>query len=105
MDVDTSIFDVLILEPLPEGAAHPLPPEPVALDLEQSYTEVADLGWLGPVYDQDTGNLAMRQQGFKTSRKPGLTLGNYQESRTRRAHLTLDEFMSAGVTTREATPL
>jgi hypothetical protein len=95
MDIDSSIFDVLILEPLPEGADHPLPPEPVALDVEQSYTEVADLGWLGPVYDQDTGNLAMQQQGFKTSRKPGLTLGNYQESRIRRVHLTLDEFMSA----------
>ncbi len=96
MDIDSSIFDVLILEPLPEGADHPLPPEPVALDVDQSYTEVADLGWLAPVYDQDTGNLAMQQQGFKTSRKPGLTLGNYQESRIRRVHLTLDEFMSAG---------
>ena len=64
--------------------------------MDQSYTEVADLGWLAPVYDQDTGNLAMQQQGFKTSRKPGLTLGNYQESRIRRVHLTLDEFMSAG---------
>jgi hypothetical protein len=96
MDVDSSIFDVLILEPLSEGEDHPLPPEPVALDVEQLYTEVADLGWLGPVYDQDTGNLAMQQQGFKTSRKPGLTLGNYQESRIRRVHLTLDEFMSAG---------
>ncbi len=105
MDVDSSIFDVLILEPLPEGVDHPLPPEPVALDVEQSYTEVADLGWLGPVYDQDTGNLAMQQQGFKTSRKPGLTLGNYQESRIRRVHLTLDEFMAAGIATREATAL
>jgi len=36
-----------------------------------------------------------QQQGFKTSRKPGLTLGNYQEARIRRVHMTLDEFMSA----------
>ena len=94
MDVDSSIFDVLILEPLPEGVEHPLPPEPVALGVEQSYTEVDGIGWLGPVYDQDTGNLALQQQGFKTSRKKGLTLGNYQESRIRRVHMTLDEFMS-----------
>jgi nitrite reductase/ring-hydroxylating ferredoxin subunit len=93
-DVDSSIFDLLILEPLTEGAEHPEPPEPVLLDLEQSYTEVEELGWLAPVYDEDTGNLALQQQGFKTSRKPGLTLGNYQESRIRRVHLTLDEFMS-----------
>ena len=100
MDVDSSLFDVLILEPLPDGAQHPQPPEPVRLNVEQSYTEVEDLGWLGPVYDQDTGNLAMQQQGFKTSRKKGLTLGNYQESRIRRVHITLDEFMS-GATARE----
>ena len=100
MDVDSCIFDLLILEPLAAGVEHPLPPEPVRLDVEQSYTEVEGLSWLGPVYDQDTGNLALQQQGFKTSRKPGLTLGNYQESRIRRVHLTLDEFMS-GATTRE----
>jgi nitrite reductase/ring-hydroxylating ferredoxin subunit len=95
-DVDSTIFDLLILEPLPEGAEHPEPPEPVQLGVEQSYTEVAGISWLGPVYDEDTGNLALQQQGFKTSRKRGLTLGNYQESRIRRVHKTLDEFMSDG---------
>ena len=93
-DVDSSIFDVLILEPVPEGAEHPEPPEPAILDVKQSYTEAEVLGWLAPVYDEDTANLAQQQQGFKTSRKAGLTLGNYQESRIRRVHLTLDEFMS-----------
>jgi nitrite reductase/ring-hydroxylating ferredoxin subunit len=93
-DVDSSIFDLMILEPLAEGAPHPEPPEPVLLEVEQSYTEVEGISWLGPVYDEDTGNLAMQQQGFKTSRKPGLTLGNYQEARIRRVHMTMDEFMS-----------
>ena len=93
-DVDNSIFDLLLLEPLAEGAEPPEPPEPVLLDVEQSYTEVEALGWLGAIYDQDTGNLALQQQGFKTSRKPGLTLGNYQEARIRRVHMTLDEFLS-----------
>ncbi|MEZ5503864.1 MAG: aromatic ring-hydroxylating dioxygenase subunit alpha [Halioglobus sp.] len=96
-DVDSSIFDLLLLEPLPEGVEHPEPPEPVRLGVEQSYTEVEGLGWLGPVYDEDTGNLALQQQGFKTSRKPGLTLGNYQEARIRRMHMTLDEFLSAAM--------
>jgi hypothetical protein len=36
----------------------------------------------------------MQQEGFKTSRKAGLTLGNYQEARIRRVHQTLDEFLS-----------
>ena len=93
-NVDRSIFDILILEPIAEGADHPEPPEPIQLDVEQSYTEAEGLDWLGPVYDEDTGNLELQQQGFKTSRKRGLTLGNYQESRIRRVHLTLDEFLT-----------
>ena len=93
-DVDSCIFDVLILEPLADGAEHPEPPEPIILDVDQSYTEAEGISWLGPVFDEDTANLAMQQQGFKTSRKAGVTLGNYQESRIRRVHLTLDEFLS-----------
>lgn len=93
-DIDSCIFDLMILEPMAADATHPEPPEPEKLNVEQSYTEVEALSWLGAIYDQDTGNLQLQQQGFKTSRK-GLTLGNYQESRIRRVHMTLDEFMTA----------
>jgi len=92
-DIDSSIFDLMVLEPLPEGVEHPEPPEPFKLSVEQSYTEVEALSWLAPVYDEDTGNLDLQQQGLKASRKPGITLGNYQEARIRRVHLTLDEFL------------
>ena len=91
-DVDSCIFDVLVLEPLADGAEHPEPPEPTQLTVEQSYTEAPELGWLAPVYDEDTGNLALQTRGLKTSRK-GLSLGNYQEVRIRRVHQTLDAFM------------
>ncbi|WP_101758058.1 Rieske 2Fe-2S domain-containing protein [Oceanicoccus sp. KOV_DT_Chl] len=93
-DVDHCIFDMMILEPLAEGASHPEPPEPIKLSVEQSYTEAEALGWLGSIYDEDTGNLQLQQQGFKTTRK-GLTLGNYQEARIRRVHLTLEEFLGS----------
>lgn len=93
-DVDSSIFDLMVLEPLADGESHPEPPEAVRLEIEQSYTEVEDLAWLGQVYDEDTSNLQLQQQGFKTSRKGGLTLGNYQEARIRRMHMTLDEFLA-----------
>jgi hypothetical protein len=92
--VDTCLFDLLILEPWPAGQAKPFPPEPVFLDVNQSYTDVPELGWLGRVYDEDTGNLALQQQGLKCAGK-GLTLGNYQEARIRRIHQTLDEFLKA----------
>jgi phenylpropionate dioxygenase-like ring-hydroxylating dioxygenase large terminal subunit len=92
---DKSIFDLLLLEPLPDGARAPQPPEPIRLDIDQSYTEVEGLQWLGPVYDQDTGNLDMQQKGFKTNRRGTATLGNYQESRIRRLNMTLDEFLDS----------
>ena len=92
-DVDSSIFDILVLEPLPDGVEHPEPPEPTRLAIEQSYTEVPGLGWLGAVYDEDTSNLLQQQQGMKSSPHGGVTLGNYQEARIRRVHLTLDEFL------------
>ena len=88
----------MILEPLGDAQQHPEPPEPVRVGIDESYTVVEDLAWLGAVYDEDTGNLQMQQQGFKTSRKAGLTLGNYQEARIRRVHMTLDEFMSGADT-------
>ena len=49
---------------------------------------------LGFVYDQDTDNLAMQYKGFQTSRKRGETLGNYQEARIRRIHMTLDRYLN-----------
>ena len=98
MDTDTCIFDLLLLQPMAEGAEHPEPPEPIKLSIDQSYTEAEGLSWLAPVYDEDTGNLQMQQQGFKTSTRGGITLGNYQESRIRRVHLTLDEFLDTPAT-------
>ena len=92
-DVDSCLFEILMLEPLAEGAKHPDPPEPVPLGVDQSYTEIDELAWLGAVYDQDTSNLQLQQQGLKTTRK-GVTLGNYQEARIRRFHLTLDNYLA-----------
>ena len=94
-DVDSCLFDILVLEPVADGADLPEPPEPIQLGIEQSYTEALELGWLAPVYDEDTGNLALLTAGLKTSRK-GVTLGNYQEARIRRVHQTLDQFLANG---------
>jgi len=75
-DVDRCLFEILMLEPLAEGATHPDPPEPVYLNVEQSYAEIDELAWLDAVYDQDTGNLQRQQQGLKTTRKE-VTPDNY----------------------------
>ncbi len=92
--IESSIFDIIFLSPLAEGKKHPVPPEPHILGIDDSYTEVPGLGPLGKVFDEDTTNLRLQQEGFHTSRKSGITLGNYQEARIRRIHKTLDKFLS-----------
>jgi hypothetical protein len=46
------------------------------------------------VADQDTDNLMRIQRGLRTSRKPGVTLTQYQESRIRHFHETLDAYLA-----------
>ena len=96
-DPEKTIFDIMFLSPLPKGAKHPDPPQPYKIDIHESYQDIPELGLLGRVFDEDTNNLILQQEGFKTNRKKGLTLGNYQESRIRRIHATLDEFLKAKI--------
>ena len=95
-DVDSCIFDLLYLQPVPDSGERPDPAEPVELDFEQSFHEVPGLDpGLATIYDQDTGNLIAQQRGFKSSTKPGETLGNYQEVRIRQLHQTLVKYLTA----------
>ena len=95
VDPDTTIFDLLYLQPVPESGERPDPPEPIELDYHQSFHDVPgfDPG-LATIYDQDTGNLIAQQRGFKASLKPGQTLGNYQEIRIRQFHQTIDKYIA-----------
>ena len=97
-DPDTTIFDLLYLQPVPESGERPEPPEPIDLDFSQSFHDVPgfDPG-LATIYDQDTGNLIAQQRGFKASLKRGETLGNYQEVRVRQLHQTIDKYIRRGM--------
>lgn len=97
MDVESTLFEILVLRPIPDGEEAPEAPEPIVLGPEESYTSVEALDpGLAVVYDQDTKNLGMQQKGFHASRgKRGETFGNYQEIRARRVHKTLDSFLEA----------
>jgi hypothetical protein len=56
----------------------------------------AGLGGLGRIYDQDTSNMKAQTRGFRASRKPGQTLGNYQEVRARHLQMRVLELLSEG---------
>lgn len=91
-DPDYSYFDLYFLRPSEPGSSQP-PPEPMMLDVKDSYTLAEGLGFLGAVYDQDTDNMAAQTRGFKTCAKGGQTLGNYQEVRIRHLHQRIKEYV------------
>jgi len=92
-DPDYSYFDLYFLRPKHPEKQPPPPPEPLVLDIEDSYTQSEGLGFLGAVYDQDTDNMAAQTRGFKTCAKGGQTLGNYQEVRTRHLHQRVGDYL------------
>jgi hypothetical protein len=61
---------------------------------DQNWCDAPELGSAAMVADQDTDNLRRIQKGLRTSRKPGVTLARYQESRIRHYHETLDAYMA-----------
>ncbi len=94
-DPDYSLFDLLFLRPKPLDKPAPPPPEPVFVDIDESYSKVEGLGRLGGVYDEDTSNLAAQTRGFKSSLKRGETLGNYQEIRARHLHTMVEKYLNS----------
>ena len=52
------------------------------------------MGVYGPVIDQDIPNLARMTKGLKATRKKGVTLARYQESRIRQYMKTLEEYLN-----------
>lgn len=98
MDVNQSLFDLVFLRPKPDnGDPVPEPPEPYRIGAEDSYSTVPGMSeGLGFVYDQDTMNLKLQQEGFRASRgKRGQTLGNYQEIRMRNIHRMIDAYLQS----------
>ena len=52
---------------------------------------------LGKVFNQDLFNMAKVQKGLEMTRKPGVTLANYQESKVRWLHTLLGEWVERGI--------
>lgn len=94
LEVGRCLMEVMILKPVPEGAARPGAAPFRLLAAEEPWSSVADLPILGPVIDQDMGNLARVQEGLLASGSGRVQLANYQESRIRHFHARLDAFLN-----------
>ena len=73
------------------------------LGVDEPWTNAPELGMLGKVFDQDTFNMCNVQKGLEATFKPGVTLGNYQESKVRWLHQLLEEWV--GPDDEDATPV
>jgi hypothetical protein len=94
-DPDRSLFDLLYLRPIPRSGEHPHSSEPVRIGVDESYADVPGMdAGMAHVYDQDTDNLDLQQQGYYAAKKQGGTLANFQEIRIRHFHQTLDKYLN-----------
>ena len=90
-DHRSAIMEVLFLAPF-KGQRPP--PAPVHhLGVDEPWTNAPELGMLGKVFDQDTFNMCNVQKGLEATFKPGVTLGNYQESKVRWLHQLLEQWV------------
>jgi len=99
MDPNRTLFEILFLRPVPDDGERPEPAEVFHVREEESYSIVPGMdAAFGNVYDQDTNNLRAQQKGFLNAqysgRKPGQTLGNYQEVRIRHFNDTIDKYLA-----------
>ena len=94
-DPERSIMEIYFLFPKAEDGSHPPPGEIVWLDEEEPWQSVKAMGSAAMLVDQDTDNLKRIQKGLRTTRKPGVTLATYQESRIRHFNETLDAYMGS----------
>jgi phenylpropionate dioxygenase-like ring-hydroxylating dioxygenase large terminal subunit len=96
-DPETSIMEIMFLFSKAPDGSHPKPAEIRWLGADQNWSDAPELGSAAMVADQDTENLYRIQKGLRASKKPGVTLAQYQESRIRHFHATLDDYMSRNI--------
>ena len=99
-DPETSIMEIMFLFAKGPDGSHPEPAEMRMLGPDQMWSDAPELGSAAMVADQDTDNLMRIQRGLRASKKPGVTLMKYQESRIRHFHETLDAYMNVGASTK-----
>ncbi|MEM9036360.1 MAG: aromatic ring-hydroxylating dioxygenase subunit alpha [Actinomycetota bacterium] len=94
---DTSYMDVYRMAPVADGAERPAPARTTKLTLEQNWDEAPGMGGLAAVFEQDMANLPRVQAGLKSTGKPTVSFGLYQEARLRMFHHLIDEWITTGL--------
>ena len=90
-DHETCIMEVLWLAPYSGEKPEPAPIH--WLDFDEPWTNISAFGMLSKVFDQDMFNMEQIQKGLQATRKPGISLSLYQESKVRWLHELLGEWV------------
>ena len=93
-DPETSIMEIMMLFKKGPDGSHPEPAKLRMLGTDEAWGDAPEMGSAGYIVDQDVDNLMRIQKGLRATRKPGITLARYQESRIRHFHGTLDAYMA-----------
>ncbi|GAA5146441.1 aromatic ring-hydroxylating dioxygenase subunit alpha [Pseudonocardia eucalypti] len=93
------IVDVMLMGMCPEGIDPPTAEihwlDPAPGSDSPDWTQAPELGALGPILNQDMGNLSRVQRGLRASKKD-VTFSAYQESRIRHFAHILDRYLADG---------
>ncbi len=63
------------------------------LNEDEKWSDAEELGALGPIFDQDMGNMPIVQEGMHAAKQQQIQLANYQEVRVRHTHTVLNKYM------------
>lgn len=91
---EQSIHECMFMLPVPKDAPRPPPAKMHWLGLEDDYLMAPELGPLAKVFNQDHFNLAEVQKGVKNHPKGEVIFGDYQETKLRHFHMTLDDWLA-----------
>jgi nitrite reductase/ring-hydroxylating ferredoxin subunit len=91
-DHRTCIMECLYLSPF--AGERPPPAQVHWLTADQRWMEADELGSLSRVFDQDSFNMPRVMAGLISAKKPGITLGLYQEIKLRQFYTALEEYFA-----------
>lgn len=90
---DQCLFEIMYLVQFDTSKPRPAAAKMTMLGSDETFVDAPELGGAGIVFDQDLSNMTHVQRGLQTTKKPGVTLGNYQEVRIRHFHQTLQHYL------------
>jgi nitrite reductase/ring-hydroxylating ferredoxin subunit len=92
-NVNSAIMEVYSLQPVPRGKPRPEPAPLRFLTESERWSDVAEMGGLGFILDQDMGNLPYVQDGLHSSGNDKVHFANYQEMRIRQHHIMMQRYI------------